>query len=115
MGRDIPPPELADSWGEFRARLELERAATESPWIPLWWVAGALLFGAGMVCCTFAVQAKDWVLWVGMLVPLLAAGVLAARGVARADRRSTRAAQLRELEDAWERHLLDATGPRHRE
>jgi hypothetical protein len=105
MGRDIPPPELADSWGEFRARLDMEAAALESPWTPLWWTIGAILFGTGMICCTFAVQSKDWLLWAGVLAPLAAAGLLAVRAVDHADRIAARRAELSRLEDAWQEHL----------
>jgi peptidoglycan/LPS O-acetylase OafA/YrhL len=104
MGLDIPPPELADSWGEYRALLDRETAALENRWMPLWWTAGTILFGAGLLCCTFAVQTKDWLMWVGMLAPLAAAGVLAARAVAHADRVAARRAELRQLEYAWEIH-----------
>ena len=40
MGREHLPPEEADSWGEFHARLELEQAASDGPLMPLWQVAG---------------------------------------------------------------------------
>jgi hypothetical protein len=45
MGREFLPPEEADSWGEFHARLEFEAADPGPLLIPVWWTVGGLLFG----------------------------------------------------------------------
>jgi peptidoglycan/LPS O-acetylase OafA/YrhL len=105
MGRELPPPEEADSWGEFHARLETEAASPGSPLTPLWWVVGAALFAAALFSCAYAVQEKHLWLWLCMLASLGALGVMAARAVERADRKRARTTQLRELQDAWRDHL----------
>jgi peptidoglycan/LPS O-acetylase OafA/YrhL len=101
MGRSIPPPEEAESWGEFNARLELEAANLEQPQIPLWWIIGGLLFGIALVSCAYAFQGGHWWLWLCMLAPLGALGVMATRAVERADRKRAQAAELARLRDAW--------------
>ena len=101
MGREFLPPEEADSWGEFHARLEFEAA------IPVRCCrvvdAGGLLFGVGLVCCAFALQGGRWWMWLCMLVPLGVVGVMAARAVERADRR--RGQPSWPMHDAWLDHL----------
>jgi hypothetical protein len=105
MGREFPPAEEADSWGEFHARLEFEAADLGQPLIPLWWSIAGLLFGIGLVCCAYALQGGHWWLWLCMLVPLGIVGVMAARAVDRADRERVRRAELARLHDAWLDHL----------
>jgi hypothetical protein len=105
MGREFLPPEEADSWGEFHARLEFEAADPGPLLLPVWWTAGGLLFGVGLVCCAFALQGGRWWMWLCMLVPLGVVGVMAARAVERADRRRARAAELARMHDAWLNHL----------
>lgn len=105
MGREFLPPEEADSWGEFHARLESESADVGHPLMPLWWIAGGLLFGIGLVCSGFALQGGRWWMWLCMLVPLGIVGVMAARAVERADRQRGRRAELGQLHDAWLDHL----------
>ena len=105
MGREFLPPEQADSWGEFHARLELEVADPGNPLIPVWWCAAGLLFATGLICCAYAVQDRHWWLWLCMLAPLGAVGVMAARAVERADQRRARAVELGRLQDAWQDHL----------
>jgi hypothetical protein len=105
MGREFLPPEEAGSWGEFHARLEIEAAGAGSYLALLWWALAALLFAAALFTCAYAVQEKQLWLWLCMLAALAALGVMAARGVERADRKRARAAQLRELQDAWLDHL----------
>lgn len=105
MGRSAPPPEDADSWGEFRARLEIERAAGSSAWTPVWWAIAGLLFASALLCCGYAASGGPWWLWLLMLVSLGFLGVLAVQGAERADRNRVRAAELLKLEDAWLEHL----------
>jgi hypothetical protein len=107
MGRRarVLPPEEADSWGEFHARLELE-AAWAGPWTtPLWWSLAAVLFVVSLISCAYALQYRHWWLWVTMLASLAIDGVMAARAVDRADKRRARAMQLLELHDAWLAHV----------
>jgi hypothetical protein len=105
MGREFLPPEQADSWGEFHARLEFEAADPGHPLIPVWWIVGGLLFGVGLICCAYALQGGRWWLWLCMLASLGVVGVMAARAVERADRERARAAELARLHDAWLAHL----------
>jgi peptidoglycan/LPS O-acetylase OafA/YrhL len=112
VGRELLPPEQADSWGEFRARLEFEAAAPGSPLIPLWSGAAGLLFGVALICCAYASTDGRWWQWVCALALLGAVGVMAVRAVDRADRRRARAAELARLNDAWLDHLERSTRPR---
>jgi hypothetical protein len=107
MGRSAPPPppEEADSWGEFHARLEFEAANPGHPLIPLWWAIGGLLYAIAMICCAYALQGGRWWLWLCMLGLLGIVGVMAARAVERADRQRARAAELDRLQAAWQDHL----------
>src|ERR1700758_4563789 len=105
MSRSVPPPEDADSWGEFNARLEFEAAALGDPQMPLWWSVGGLLFGVALICCAYAFQGGHWWLWLCMLAPLGVSGVLATRAVERADRQRAHAAEVARLRDAWLDHL----------
>jgi hypothetical protein len=101
MGRSVPPPEEADSWGEFNARLEFGAENLERPLIPLWWIIGGLLFGVALICCAYAFQGGHWWLWLCMLAPLGVLGVMATRAVERADRKRAQAAEVARLRDAW--------------
>ena len=106
VGREFLPPEEADSWGEYRARLEFEAANPPgSPLAPLWWIVAAMVFAAALFSCAYAIQDRRWWLWLCMLAALGVLGVMAARAVERADRRRARAVELRRLEDAWQQHL----------
>lgn len=105
MGRPDLRPEDADSWGEFQARLEFERAAGKSPWTPVWWVIGALLFVSALLSCAYAIRDDRWWLWLVMLASLGFFLVLAVRGVDGADKDRERVAELHRLEDAWLDHL----------
>ena len=72
MGRraKVLPPEQADSWGEFHARLEFEASAM-GPWTtPLCWCLGGALLGVALICCAYALQYRHWWLWVAMLAAL---------------------------------------------
>lgn len=107
MGRSTPlPPEEADSWGEFHARLEIEAAGlgSGSPLTPLWWAIGGALFGTALICSAYATK-DGWWLWLCTLASLGVVGVMAARAVDRADRERARAAQIARLQDAWLDHL----------
>jgi hypothetical protein len=105
MGREFLPPEQADSWGEFHARIEFEEANSDQPLLPLWWSVAGLLFGIGLVFCAYAMQGGHWWLWLCTLAPLGVVGVMAMRAVDRADRARARAAELARLHDAWLDHL----------
>jgi peptidoglycan/LPS O-acetylase OafA/YrhL len=105
MGRKFLPPEQADSWGEYHARLEMEADARVDPWRPLWWSLGGLLFGSVLIFCAYAVQDHHWWLWLAMCATLAITGVMAVRAVDRADRDRARAAELAQLEAAWLDHL----------
>jgi hypothetical protein len=105
MGRSVPPPEEADSWGEFNARLEFEAADQGSLLIPLWWIIGGALFAITLICCVYAVQPGHWWLWPCMLASLGVLGVLAVRALERADRRREREAELIRLREAWLDHV----------
>ena len=107
MGRSVPllPPEEADSWGEFHARLEREAAGHGRPLTPLWWSIAGLLFGTALVCCAYALQGGRWWLWVCMLGLLGIVGTMAARAVDHADRQRARAIELGRLWDAWDDHV----------
>ena len=105
MGREFLPPEDADSWGEFHARLEAEQAGADTPLTPLsWWIGGSL-FAVMLFTCAYAFQDGGWWRW---LVWLALFGVLiamAVRAVDRADRRRARAVELGRLYDAWVDHM----------
>lgn len=105
MRRPAPPPEEADSWGEYRARLEFERATGQSLWIPAWWAIAGLLFVSALLSCGYALSDGHWWLWLIGLPALGFMGMLAVRGADRADRNRMRAAELARLEDAWLGHL----------
>jgi hypothetical protein len=105
MGHSVPPPEEADSWGEFNSRFEFGMENPGPPLIPLWWSVGGLLFGVALVCCAYAFQGGHWWLWLCMLAPLGVLGVMATRAVEQADRKRAQAAELARLRDAWLDHL----------
>jgi hypothetical protein len=105
MGRELLPPEDADSWGEFRARLEFELAAPGSWLTPLWGVVAAVLFVNALLSCGYAMQYHRPLLWLSALASLSVLGVMAVRAVERADRRRARMAELSRFEDAWQEHL----------
>jgi hypothetical protein len=105
MGRDSPPPEQADSWGEFHARIERERAALDGNWSALWRSVAAVVFVAGLLCCAYASQGRDWWLWIPMFVALSTVGMMASRALSNAERHGNRAAQLDRMEQEWQAHL----------
>jgi hypothetical protein len=107
MARELLPPEQADSWGEFHARLELEleRAGRGDALAPLWWAIAGGLFGATLICCSYAFTDRHWWLWVGWLASFAVVLTMAARALRRADSRRARASELARLQDAWRDHL----------
>jgi hypothetical protein len=106
MGREhLPPPEEADSWGEFHARLEVEQASSDGPLNPLWRIAAGFLFAAMLFTGAYAFQDRHWWLWLCWLSLFGVLGVMAARAVDRADRRRARAVELRRMHDAWVDHV----------
>ena len=105
MSREFQPPEQADSWGEFHARIERESTAAGSCPSGLWWGVAGLLFGVALVVSTYALKGGHWWLWLAMLTPLAIVGVMAARAVDRMDRAHARAIELNRLESAWLAHM----------
>lgn len=105
MGRDLPPPEQADSWGEFHARIEQERAALGGNWSALWRSVAAVVFVAGLLCCAYGTQGGDWWLWIAMIVSFSIVGMMASRALSNAERNGNRAAQLDRMEQEWRAHL----------
>lgn len=104
MGRDLPPPEQAESWDEFHDRIDWEwydRMSRRSLWNPFWMTIGALLFVGALITCTYAVQGGHWWLWLVMLTPLVIGGVMAARVLDKAERDGKRLSELELLERAW--------------
>ena len=114
MGRELPLPEQADSWGEFHARLERELDDQDygHRLTPLWWSLGGVLFALTLVSCTYAVQDHHWWLWLCMLAALAADIAMAARAVDRADHDRARRAELMRLQEAWQDHLDSSSATR---
>jgi hypothetical protein len=105
MGREFLPPEQADSWGEFHARLELELERQGGALAPLWSAVAGLLYGATLICCAYAFTDRHWWLWLGWLASFAVVLTMASRAVRRADSRRARAIELARLKDAWQDHL----------
>jgi len=105
MGRQLLPPEQADSWGEFHARLELELESRGDPLRPLWRAGAGALFGMTLICCSYAFTDRHWWLWLGWLASLAVVLAMASRAVRRADGRRARDIELARLQDAWQDHL----------
>ena len=105
MGRQLLPPEQADSWGEFHARLELERDSRGNLLVPLWQAVAGALFGGMLICCSYAFTDGHWWLWLGWLTSFAVVLVMASRAVRRADSMRARDIELARLQDAWQDHL----------
>jgi hypothetical protein len=104
MGRTFQSLEQAGSWEEFQAAREREMSV-EGHRLELLWIAGGLLFGAGLLASALAIQEHHWWLWLMMLVPLTIDVFLAIRALDRVDRERARTGELERLEDAWLAHL----------
>jgi hypothetical protein len=105
MGRDHPPPESADSWGEFHALIDMERDARQNAGSVLWRIIAALLFVTGLVFLAYALEGgRPW-LFLCAMPPLAVVGVMASRALEHAERDAERAVQLDLLERAWQAHL----------
>ena len=105
MGRQFLPPEQADSWGEFHARLEVELDNRGDLLVPLWWALAGALFGLTLICCAYAFTDRHWWLWLGWLTSFAVVLAMASRAVRRADDRRARDIELARLRDAWQDHL----------
>jgi hypothetical protein len=105
MGRQLLPPEQADSWGEFHARLELERDSRGDLLVPLWWAIAGALFGGTLICCSYAFTDRHWWLWLGWLASFAVVLVMASRALRWADAMRARDIELARLQDAWQDHL----------
>lgn len=104
MGHTFQPLEQAGSREEFRAARERETSA-EGHRLELLWIAGSLLFGAGLIASAYAIQDHHWWLWLMMLGPLAIDVFLAIRALDRVDRERERTVELERLENAWLAHL----------
>ena len=112
MGRQFLPPEQADSWGEFNARLEFELERRGDRLAPLWRAGAGALFGATLICCAYAFTDRHWWLWLIWLSAFAGVLIIATRAARRADRRRARDAELARLKDAWQDHLDRRSQPR---
>jgi peptidoglycan/LPS O-acetylase OafA/YrhL len=112
MGRQILPPEQADSWGEFHARLELELESRRNALVPLWRAVAGAMFGLMLICCAYAFADRHWWLWVSWLASLGVVLVMATRAVRRADGIRARDIELARLRDAWQDHLDSGSAAR---
>ncbi len=105
MGRQYLPPEQADSWGEFHARLEFELENRGDPLAPLWLAVAGALFGLTLICCAYAFTDRHWWLWLCWLTSFGVVLMMASRAVRRSDSRRARDAELSRMQDAWQDHL----------
>jgi len=104
MGREGLPPEDADTYEEFRARLSQEQAAAPTRAIsPLWSGLVGLLIPAYIV---FGFKgAGSLPLKLGVVVVLAAILVLAMRTFRRSERQQARSIELDRLQNAWQESL----------
>jgi hypothetical protein len=72
MGREFLPPEEADCWSEYHARLELEAAGGRhgDRLRPLWGAVAGALFAVGLISCAYAFQDHHWWLWLCVFASL---------------------------------------------
>ena len=106
MGRQFLPPEQADSWGEFHARLEVELDNRGEPdWCRCGGPIAGALFALTLICCAYAFTDRHWWLWLVWLTAFAVVLVMATRAARRADSRRARDAELARLKDAWQEHL----------
>jgi TRAP-type C4-dicarboxylate transport system permease large subunit len=104
MGREGLPPEDADTYEEFRARLEQEEAAAPKRAIsPLWSGLVGLLIPADII---FGLKgAVSLPLKLGVAVVLVAILVMAMRTFRRTERQQARVIELDRLRNAWQESL----------
>ena len=104
VGREGLPPEDADTYEEFRARLRQEEAAGPKRVVsPLWSGLVALVIPTGIV---FGLTgAASLPLKLGAAVALAAVLVMAMRSFRRTERRQARAIELDRLQNAWQESL----------
>lgn len=109
MGREGMPPEDADTYDEFRARLQQEEAARPKRAVsPLWSGVVGLLIPASII---FQLKGSASVpLKVGVVVVFAAFVVLAMRSFRRTERQQARAIELERLQNAWQ-DLLGRRSP----
>jgi TRAP-type C4-dicarboxylate transport system permease large subunit len=101
MGREGLPPEDADTYDEFRARLEQVEAGRPKRGVsPLWSAAVGLLIPAGII---FGLKGSVSVPFkVGVVVLFAVIVVLAMRTFRRTERQQSRAIELERLQNAWQ-------------
>jgi hypothetical protein len=104
MGGEGLPPEDADTYEEFRARLKQGEAAAPKRAIPpLWSGLVGLLIPADIV---FGLKgAVSLPLKLGVAVVLAAILVMAMRTFRRTERQQARASELDRLQNAWQESL----------
>jgi membrane protein implicated in regulation of membrane protease activity len=104
MGREGLPPEDADTYDEFRARLRQEEAAGPKRAVsPLWSGLVALVIPTGII---FGLTgAASLPLKVGAAVVLAAILVMAMRTFRRTERQQARSIELDRLRNAWQESL----------
>jgi TRAP-type C4-dicarboxylate transport system permease large subunit len=104
MGREGLPPEDADTYEEFRARLKQEESATPKRAIsPLWSGLVGLLIPADII---FGLKgAVSLPLKLGVAVVLAAILVMAMRSFRRTERQQSRSIELDRLQNAWQESL----------
>jgi hypothetical protein len=98
VGRDMPPPEEADSWAGV--------------WWVVWQVVGALLFVAGLLFCAYAFSDRHWWMWLCSFAAFAAVFSMAARAKTTMDREAERAAEIEQLERMWQARLERRSPPR---
>jgi hypothetical protein len=98
----MPPPEDADSWGEYRARLEWEEAEQPGLLSVACRVAAALLFVIGLLSGGYALTYHHWWMWLCSVAAFAVLFKMATRAKANLDREGERAAQLEMLDRMWQ-------------
>jgi TRAP-type C4-dicarboxylate transport system permease large subunit len=105
MGREGLPPEDADTYEEFRARLKQEQTAAPKRTIsPLWSGLVGLLIPADII---FGLKgAVSLPVKLGVAVVLAAILVMAMRSFRRTERQQARSIELDRLQNAWQESLV---------
>jgi hypothetical protein len=99
-----PEPEIR--WDDFLDWIADERAARRdlegTPWRPLWFALGALLFVVSLVFLGYATGTQGhWWLWLGVLTPLVVLAAMVSRAWRKIERDGALASQLDRMEQAW--------------